>query len=112
MHCADDSDAAVAVCHVSMHLATGGLERLLVEFARRSDPRRFRPFFVALDRLGRPAEEIRAMGCPVYSLGACRTRRQRLARLRALIREHGARIVHTHNTYAHFYGALAGRWAG
>ena len=53
------------VCHLSMGLCTGGLERLLVDFARYHDPNRFELTFVALDKVARPAEEIRQLGCNV-----------------------------------------------
>jgi glycosyltransferase involved in cell wall biosynthesis len=98
----------VRVCHVSMHLKTGGLERLLVEFAKRHTRERFAPLFIALQDAGPPAAEIAALGWPVHSLDiATIGKRAALRRLRTLLIEHDVRVVHTHNTYAHFYGALA-----
>lgn len=112
------SDAAVrttpvGVCHVSMHLATGGLERLLVEFSRLHDRERYRPQFMALSDLGKPAEDIRTNGCEADSLRFGEV--GKLAIVRALAKRLGdtdVRVVHTHNTYAHFYGTIASRLAG
>jgi hypothetical protein len=79
---------ALTVCHVSMHLKTGGLERLLVEFARRHSPERFRPIFVALQDLGSPAADIKALGLPVHTLDiASIGKRNALQKLRALLIE-------------------------
>lgn len=50
------------VCHVSVGLRTGGLERLLVDFARFHDANRFELMFLALDEIGRPAEEYLGSG--------------------------------------------------
>jgi glycosyltransferase involved in cell wall biosynthesis len=104
-------DRPIRVCHVSMCLLTGGLERLLVEFSRLHDTRQFAPQFVALDQLGAPAEDIVAEGCLVTSLGNVSGRWARLRRLSRLFRKHEIDLVHTHNTYAHFYAAPAARWA-
>ena len=103
----------VHVCHVSMYLKTGGLERLLVEFARRHDADRYRLSFVALQDLGRPAEEIRNLGCDVHTIDLAKTGKPKsLLALRKLFAEEQVEIVHTHNTYAHFYGAISGNSAG
>src|SRR5690348_7578026 len=56
------------VCHVSLGLCTGGMERLLVEFARCYDRQRYELEFVALHNVGQPAEDIRAAGCQVHLL--------------------------------------------
>src|SRR5262245_37040457 len=73
----------VRVCHVSMHLKTGGLERLLVEFAKRHNRERFAPLFVALQDSGPPAAEIESLGWPVHALDtAASGKRAALRRLR------------------------------
>ena len=101
------------ICHVSMTLLTGGLERLLVEFGRHHDSQRFDLRFITLAELGPPADELRNMGFSVESVDL--PRRGKLAALRSL-RDHLQRnrvdVVHTHNTYAHFYGTVAASWAG
>lgn len=111
----DDAHAGrpLRVCHVSMHLKTGGLERLLVELARRHDPADVEPLFVALQDGGRPAEDIAAAGRTVHVLDmAGAGKPATLRRLRRLIADADVDVVHTHNTYAHFYGSIAARLAG
>lgn len=101
------------ICHVSMTLLTGGLERLLVEFGRHHDARRFDLRFVSLAELGPPADELRQMGFSVESVDL--PKRGKLAALRTLrniLQRDRVDIVHTHNTYAHFYGTVAASWAG
>ena len=106
------AEQAVSVCHLSMNLTTGGLERLLVDFARFGDRSRFHPQFVALNDLGQPAEEIQAQGFAAQSMRFGRVGKwQMLKDLTELLRSSGVQILHTHNTYAHFYGALAARRA-
>lgn len=101
------------VCHLSLGLSTGGLERLLVDIARFHDQSRWSMSFVALNEVGGPGEEIRAAGCDVTGLhlnGASRwTTIRRLARL---FREQKIDVVHTHNAYPHLVGTLAAKWAG
>jgi glycosyltransferase involved in cell wall biosynthesis len=103
----------VRVCHVSMTLKTGGLERLLVEFGKFHDASQFDLRFVALADLGPPAEDLRQLGFLVNSLRFGTVGKLTvLRRLSSILREEKIEIVHTHNTYAHFYGALAARLAG
>ena len=113
-HAVDQKSAALGVCHVSMCLATGGLERLLVEFAQRVDSQRFRQNFAALGSVGGPADEIAEAGCGVHRLQelAGNGKWARVRQLASILREHSIQIVHTHNTYAHFYGTLAAKMAG
>jgi glycosyltransferase involved in cell wall biosynthesis len=108
-----DRGARVKVCHVSLTLCTGGLERLLVEFARWHDRSRFELEFVALGDVGRPANDIRDAGCEVTVLNCERRSRYRQVRELAWhFRDRGVDVVHTHNAYPHLYGTLAARLAG
>lgn len=103
----------IAICHVSMSLATGGLERLLVEFSRLHDRARFRMQFVALQDLGTPAEDIRANGCEVASMRFGEVGKLKMLwQLASHFRRIRPHVVHTHNTYAHIYGTLAARLSG
>ncbi|HWL10172.1 MAG TPA: glycosyltransferase [Planctomicrobium sp.] len=103
----------IRVCHVSMTLKTGGLERLLVEFGRFSNPKSVDLTFVALGEIGAPADDLRAAGFDVISLDMPRTSKlYALKQLRTLFMEREIDIVHTHNTYPQFYGALAARLTG
>ena len=109
----DEAARKVRVCHVSMCLATGGLERLLVEFARNCSRSRFDQSFVALDSLGQPANDIRELGFSAESAADSSDGRiARLFYLRNLFRERQVDIVHSHNTLAHFYATLAAKLAG
>jgi glycosyltransferase involved in cell wall biosynthesis len=103
----------IRVCHVSMCLLTGGLERLLVEFGRNRDGERFETSFVALDGIGVPAEELLVQGHHVECVTDVATGKLgRLRRLVHIFRDGQFDVVHTHNTLAHFYGAFAARLAG
>ncbi len=103
----------ISVCHVSMSLATGGLERLLVEFSRLHDRERFQLQFVSLTDLGTPAVDIQSHGCPVTSMQFGQNGKLRMLwKLARHLRTSNVDIVHTHNTYAHFYGTLAAKLAG
>lgn len=91
----------------------GGLEKLLVEFARHADRDRFALHFVSLGDRGALAEDIEAEGWPVTALGAAAGLRPGLAlRLARLLRRERIDIVHTHDDRPHLYGTLAGRLAG
>ena len=102
----------VRICHVSMSLLTGGLERLLVDFSRYHDHNLFDLHFIALSDLGQPAEDIRASNCQVHELENKAGKLQRISELASIFRREQINLVHTHNTYAHFYGALAAKLAG
>src|SRR5204863_3311398 len=98
----------IHVCHVSMTLRTGGLERLLVEFGRLANRDRYLLEFVSLTDAGPPAEDLRSLGVHVRSLGFPSIGKWEVYRtLKKMFRERSVDIVHTHNTYPHFYGTLA-----
>ena len=108
------SSDVLRICHVSMSLETGGLERMLVDFSRFHDRQRFAMQFVALSGDGQPAADIRLAGCPVRVLNATlKIRKVRtIVQLAKVLRSERIQAVHTHNTYAHFYGAMAAKLAG
>lgn len=100
------------VVHVSLGTNVGGMEKLLVEFARFTDRERFDLAFISLQERGTLASEIESLLWPVYSLDKPPGLRPGLVlklarRLRAL----RPSVVHTHNTTAFLYGALAARLA-
>jgi sugar transferase (PEP-CTERM/EpsH1 system associated) len=110
-HGSDKAGVRRRVCHVSLGLCTGGMERLLVEFARCYDPQHYELHFVALHNTGQPADDIRKLGCTVHLLRDLRGKP--FAQWRELVRcfrELKPDVVHTHNAYPHFYGTLAARW--
>lgn len=102
----------IRVCHVSVGLRTGGLERLLVDFARYHDASRFELTFVALDRIGHPAEEIRDLGCNVVVIPEFGKSWSQLKGMWSLFRERNIDVVHTHNAHPHFWGTCAAWTAG
>ncbi|NOX53304.1 MAG: glycosyltransferase [Planctomycetes bacterium] len=106
------SGRLLRVCHVSMTLQTGGLERLLVDFGRFCDRSRFELCFVALDEMGQPAKELRELGWSVVSVKSAGGRTRRIQALAELFRAERVDLVHSHNTYAHFHASMAARWAG
>jgi glycosyltransferase involved in cell wall biosynthesis len=104
----------IRICHVSMTLLTGGLERLLVEIGRHCNSDQFELQFVALDRIGQPAEDLRSLGWKVSSLttDGPQSKLLRAKRLFELLQSDGIDVVHSHNTLAHFYATTAAKWAG
>lgn len=101
------------ICHLSMTLRTGGLERLLVDFGRFHDTSRYDLSFVALAALGPPAEELQAAGYTVHSIGMPNISKSKaIQELRKYLKTARIDVLHTHNTFPHFYGAMAARWAG
>jgi glycosyltransferase involved in cell wall biosynthesis len=108
---AERFDRPLRVCHVSLTLKTGGLERILCDLARHHRRECTELSFVAMSEVGRFAEEIRRTECPVHALQS----RGRWSQLRELVQFFRAGrfdVVHAHNTYPHLYASLAARWAG
>lgn len=109
----DLSPRPLRVVHVACQLDTGGLERLLVEFARHTDAERFELRFVSLGHRGTVAAEIEEAGWAVSALqkprGICPALIWRLARL---FRAWRADVVHAHNLRPLVYAAPAARLAG
>ncbi|MFO0904071.1 MAG: glycosyltransferase [Pirellulales bacterium] len=107
------SSSPLRVAHVAFSLRTGGMERLLVEFARHHDRTATQLSFYCLTDEGRPAEDIRAAGRPVESLHkAAGFRLRTVWQLARRFRRERIDVVHTHNSGAMIYGALASRFAG
>lgn len=103
----------IRIVHVALQLETGGMERLLVEFARHADRSRFALRFVALGARGPVAEEIERHGWPVTALNVRPgTRPSVVFRLARLFGDERADLVHTHNTKPLLYAGPAARLAG
>lgn len=101
------------VCHLSLTLNTGGMERLLVDFARFRDPAAVEPTFLALQDAGEPARQLRELGVPVrHGIAGRRSGGARLLRLAKTFRELRPDVIHTHNPAPQVWGVLAGRLAG
>src|SRR5439155_646101 len=99
------------IAHIAPQLDTGGMERLLAEFARHADTRRFSLRFVSLAGEGADgpvAADIASRGWPVTALNArAGTRPSIIFRLARLFRSERIRVVHTHNTRALLYAGPA-----
>jgi glycosyltransferase involved in cell wall biosynthesis len=107
---ADKSKLRVA--HVVLQLDKGGMEKLLVEFARHADRDRFDLRFVSLSGRGTVAEEIEACGWPVLAMEEpAGLRPGMVLRLAKLFKQWDVDVVHAHNTKPLFYAAPAGRWS-
>ena len=103
----------LTVVHLVLQLETGGMEKLLVEFARHVDRSRFDLRFVSLTTRGLVAAELEALGWPVHALGARPGLRPSLVvRIRSLLQAWGADVVHLHNSKPLIYGGPAARLAG
>ena len=98
------------VCHVSLTLKTGGLERILTDIARHHDSAETTSEFLAIREVGRFADEIRRTGCPVHLLKPA-GRIGQVSQMVRLFRDGRFDVVHTHNTYPHLYASLAARLA-
>jgi glycosyltransferase involved in cell wall biosynthesis len=102
--------APLRVFHVTGCLDVGGQEKLLVEFARHADRRRFALHFVSLAGHGPLASDLEALGWPVTALDAPRGLRPSLV-LRLARHFRRADVVHTHNDRPLIYAAPAARLA-
>lgn len=108
-----DCGARRTVVHVAGQLEYGGLEKLLVEFARHADRHRFALHFVSLADPGPVAADLAALGWPVTALGlGPGIHPTAVPRLTRLFGSTGAAVVHTHNTRALLYAGPAARLAG
>jgi glycosyltransferase involved in cell wall biosynthesis len=105
-------DRKIRIAHVVGQLDMGGMEKLLVEFARHANRKQFELQFIAFGKRGVIADEIEALGWPVRSLGTTPGLKPRLiVRLSRLFRELGADVVHTHNTGPLLYAGPAAKLA-
>lgn len=101
------------VAHVALQLETGGMERLLVEFARHAARDGIQPIFLCLGRRGAVAAEIEACGARVRTLELPPgVRPTAIFRIAKLLRDERIDVVHTHNTKPLLYAGPAARMAG
>jgi glycosyltransferase involved in cell wall biosynthesis len=106
------SRGMIRVVHVVNQLDMGGMEKLLVEFARHADRDRFKLHFVSLTSRGALTEEIEDLGWEVTSLGVRPGLHPGLVvRLASLFRRFGAGVVHAHNNRPLMYAGPAARLA-
>ncbi len=107
------SGRRIRLCHVSLTLCTGGLERLLVDFARFHNVDQIDVEFLALGETGQPAADIEAIGRPVHRIDSSLLSKFTLVReLAAFFRSGKYDVVHTHNAFPHLYATIGARMAG
>ena len=101
------------VSHVVLQLGNCGMEKLLVDFAKYANRKRFELSFVCIGERGPIGDEIAATRWPVTYLDSATGFRPTLMPdlYRALARI-GSQVVHTHNNVPHIYGGPAARMAG
>jgi glycosyltransferase involved in cell wall biosynthesis len=103
----------IRVAHVAAQLDTGGMERLLVEFARHADRERFHLHFVSLGERGNVAGELEDSGWAVSAMGHPPGLRPSLVlHLTNLFRRHRFDLIHAHNVRPLMYAGPAARLAG
>lgn len=102
----------IRVVHVTLGLEMGGQEKLLVEFARHADRRRFDLRFISLGQGGVLAADIEACGWPVLHLNVPSKFRPGLVlRLAGLLRRWQTDVVHSHEDRPLIHAAPAARLA-
>jgi glycosyltransferase involved in cell wall biosynthesis len=105
-------DRRLRVAHVTLGLDMGGLEKMLVEFARHADREHFDLRFISLTTRGELCDEIEKSGWPVIAFGAPLGFRPRLIlRLASLFRRWQIDVVHTHDDRPLIHAAPAARLA-
>ena len=103
----------IKIAHVVGQMAVGGMEKLLVEFARHADRSQFELSFVSLGDRGTVADEIEALGWPVTAMGEdSGFRPSMVLALSGLFRSKGVDVVHTHNGRPLMHGGPAALLAG
>src|SRR5262245_34065209 len=98
----------IHVVHVVMALGVGGLERVVIELARRTNQVRYRTTIVCIYNRGSLADYVESLGISVVSL-ECNGRglRTALLRLVRIFQQLRPDVVHTHNPNPHLLGSIA-----
>ena len=107
------SRSQIRVAHLVENLEVGGLEKLLVEFARHADRSRFALRFLTLGHRGALAGDIEAEGWPVESLNLKSGLRPRaIPLLSRWFRRERIDVLHVHTSGPLLYGTAAAKLAG
>jgi len=100
------------VAHVTLGLDMGGQERLLVEFARHADRKRFDLTFVSLSGRGKLSDALEDCGWQVVAMDERPGLRPAISwRLSRLLRRQKIDVLHTHDDRPLLYGGPAARMA-
>lgn len=101
------------IAHVTLSMGTGGIERLIVNFARGINQNNFSMSVGCLDFGGELLDSLQEFGCSSFIVSRRPGLDWRLIlELAAIFRDNKFDIIHTHNQAAHFYGGLAAKIAG
>jgi glycosyltransferase involved in cell wall biosynthesis len=107
-------DPRIHVVQATFGMGIGGMERVIMDLCRYTDPTRFRFTVCCISVRGPLADQIEAEGVPVIF---CENQTRMGKYLRGLelgriLREQKADILHTHNTTAFIDGLIGARLAG
>lgn len=100
------------ITHVVLNLDLGGLERIVLDLVRVAQAGGHTPSVLCLERPGRLADQVEALGVPVRSLGKAHGIRWEIVpQIREALGELAPDVVHTHQIGALLYvgRALKGR---
>jgi len=101
------------LAHFVYSLQIGGLEELVLNLVRKTDPDKYRLSVVVLREDGPLSAEIEKLGIPVHRLAGGEGFSWSLVRqLRALLRREKIDLIHTHDLGPLIYGGLAMFLAG
>jgi glycosyltransferase involved in cell wall biosynthesis len=104
--------APIVVMQVVLSLRVGGLERVVVDLVNHAAPE-FRFVVCCLEEAGTWADQISSARGKVVALGKKPGVDWRMFwRIARLARTENIKVIHTHNSTAHFYGALAAKLTG
>jgi len=107
-------DRRIHVVQATFGMGIGGMERVIMDLCRYTDPDRFRFSVVCISHRGPLADQIEGEGVPVIFCEN-QTRLGKYLRgfeLGRILREQKADILHTHNTTAFIDGLIGARLAG
>ncbi len=106
----------VPVLLMVRELGAGGTERQMTELARALDRGRFTPHVACFYARGFRADDLNASGIPVFELPLRSFLKPDLIRagliLRAYLRDHSIRLVHTFDHPSNIFGIAAARFSG
>ena len=100
------------IVHITLTMGGGGLENLIVNLSRSTNPKLFEITIGCLDHGGLLLTDIHKMGCDSFVLSRRLGIDWRLIfNLAKIFLERKFHIVHSHNQTAHFYAAIAAKLA-
>ncbi|QDT03406.1 Glycogen synthase [Rubripirellula lacrimiformis] len=107
-----NDDPRIRVAHITFGLDVGGLEKLLVQFAKHADPNRYQLTVASLGQIGPIGEQLRSMDIPVVCMHRAEGFHPSLVgQLYRFFRKIRADVVHSHDPRPLIYAAPAARLA-